>query len=38
MYTDDLKTVKDASDFNLDERLLKVVEINQSRCFLKFVN
>ena len=38
MYTDDLKVLKDASDFFFDERLLEVVEINESRCFLKYVN
>ena len=30
MYSDDLKVVKDASDFNSNGRLLKVVEINDS--------
>ena len=38
MYTDDLKVVKDASDFNSNRSSLKVVEINDSRCFLKYVN
>ena len=30
MYSDDLKVVKDASDFSSNGRLLKVVEINDS--------
>ena len=38
MYTDDLKVVKDASDFFFEEKLLEVVEINESRCFQKYVN
>ena len=38
LYSDDLKVVKDVSDFNSNGRLLKVVEINDSRCFLKYVN
>ena len=37
-WCDDLKVVKDASDFNSNGRLLKVVEINDSRCFFKYVN
>ena len=38
LYSDDLKGVKDASDFNSNGRLLKFVEINDSRGFLKYVN
>ena len=30
--------VKDASDLNSSGKLLKVVEISDSRCFLKYVN
>ena len=35
LYSDDLKVVKGASDFNSNRRLLKVVEINYSRCFFE---
>ena len=35
MYSNDLKVVKDASDCNSNGRLLKVVEINDSRCFFE---
>ena len=38
LYSDDLKVVKDTSDFNSNGRLLKVVEPNDSGCFLKYVN
>ena len=38
LYSDDLRVVKDASDCNSNGRLLKVVEINESRYFLKYVN
>ena len=34
-YSEDLKVVKDASDFNSDGRLLEIVEIYDSRCFIE---
>ena len=35
LYKDDFKVVKDASDFNSNGRVLKVVEINDSTCFFE---
>ena len=34
-YSADLQVVKDASDLNSSGRLLKVVEISDSRCFFE---